>query len=177
MKKMMRTESLRLAGMIKKGVRDQSPGGKKLKPLAELTKKLKGSSKALIDKGDLLNSINTMKVSQLTTFIGVNKNKRGQSGQELMNIAEIMENGTKPFKIKVTKKMRGFWFHLFKKGFVKAPMKASTKEINHPGVPARPFMTPSYEEWSKDVDKNAAKIFDARLSKYLAAGSKWRKVR
>ena len=49
--------ALLLVREIQRGIRSQAPGGKQFAPLAEVTIERKGSSKALIDTGVLLNSI------------------------------------------------------------------------------------------------------------------------
>lgn len=119
MKRSLRKEAAVLVADIRKGIRSQAPGGTKFKPLAESTKKAKGSSKALIDKGDLVRSVNNTAVegsSGWAIFVGVHKKVPGKKGQPMWNIAEIHEFG-------------------------------SEKIPNHP--PARPFLRPSYKQWAK----------------------------
>jgi hypothetical protein len=154
----------RLRGIVVKGIRSQAPGGVAFKPLAESTKAMKKSSKALINHGDLMRSIGVEDVGGDTFFIGVNRNavpktKDGEAppnpGQEekLFNIAEVHETGTAPFAIPVTSRMRRFWHAMVEKGVFKAPLKPTTVVLQHPGIPARPFMAPSYDEWAKDLER------------------------
>ena len=61
--------ALLLVREIKRGIRDQAPGGKQFAPLAQVTIDRKGSSKALIDTGFLVNSI-TQKIMSDGAFVG-----------------------------------------------------------------------------------------------------------
>jgi hypothetical protein len=78
------------------GIRAQAPGGVTFKPLAESTIRRKKSSKALIDHGDLIRSINVTKVGDLVYFVGVHKMTSVRIGAiTLVNLAEIHEFGSK----------------------------------------------------------------------------------
>ena len=73
--------ALLLVREIKRGILAQAPGGVPFTPLAESTVERKGSSKALIDTGFLLNSI-TQRILADHAFVGllrgtVNKGRRG----------------------------------------------------------------------------------------------------
>jgi hypothetical protein len=160
----LRIQAHRLRTLIVKGIRNQAPGGQAFKPLADTTKEMKGSSKALIHRGDLIRSVGVDDVELGTAFfVGVNRAARGRDGKELANIAEIHEFGTKPYLIKVTPKLRRFWYAMFIKGIFQAPLKPSTTVIRHPGVPARPYLRPSYEEWVKDVNEQYGRYITVRL--------------
>lgn len=63
--------------------------GKPFEPNSQATIELKGSSKPLIDHGDLMGSINTRMVSPYVSFAGVMKIHR--SG---VNIGKILHEGT-----------------------------------------------------------------------------------
>lgn len=71
----------------------------RFKPLAESTKARKGSSKALIDHGDLVRSINVTKVGGGDFFVGVHRNVTARDGQPMVNIAEVHEFGTRDGRI------------------------------------------------------------------------------
>lgn len=153
----LKSGAMELTRTIKIGIRNQRPGGVAFKPLAETTKKLKGSSKALIDHGDLLRSIHMYDVQVGTGkawFVGVNKQTRARNGKSMANIAEIHEYGTRPFNIPVTRKMQRWWDAMVAKGVFRAPLDPRTMWIRHPGVPARPFLRPSFEEWKKGAQDN-----------------------
>ena len=112
------------ASEIKKGIVSGAPAGKPFKPLSTLTTSRKGSSKPLIDKGDLVGSITYQVLSDSdSVFIGVKKGKEA-------NIAAVHEFGC---TIAVTPKMRAYLHH---KGI---HLKAETTHIH---IPARPFLMP-----------------------------------
>lgn len=159
-------EALRLQSMMREGIRNQAPGGKKFKPLAPSTIAMKGSSKALIDRGDLLRSINVnSRRGGLTVFVGVNRRARNRDGQRLANIAEIHEFGTDPYKIEITNRMRFWWLAQAKnnKRWLFGPLKRSTTHINHPGIPERSFIRASYDEWVKDAEQNILEYVTSRM--------------
>ncbi len=76
----------------KKGIKSQAPGGQAFVRLAESTIRKKGSSKALIDTGFLINSI-TQKILGDKAFIGLLRTATNRSGDEIANIGAIMEYG------------------------------------------------------------------------------------
>lgn len=84
--------ALLLVREIKRGIRDQAPGGVHFAPLAQVTIDRKGSSKALIDTGFLVNSI-TQKIMSDRAFVGLLRTSVRSDGQSVANIAAIMEYG------------------------------------------------------------------------------------
>jgi hypothetical protein len=152
----MDVEALRLTKAVRTGIIRQAPAGQKFKPLAASTIAMKKSSKALIDKGDLLASIAMTRVtlarSVVGRFVGVHRTALGKDGRKLANIAEIHEFGTKPYTIPVTPKLRAWWAAMAAKGIFAGRLSKGTKTIRHPGVPARPFMRPPWEAWSKGAE-------------------------
>ena len=111
------------ASEVKKGIVSGAPGGKKFVPNSAMTIARKGSSKPLIDKGDLVGSITYQVVDDNHVFVGVKK------GEEV-NIAAVHEFGC---TIQVTPKMRAY-FH-----YQGIHLKASTQFIV---IPPRPFLRP-----------------------------------
>ena len=77
---------------IKRGIRDQAPGGKQFTPLAQITIDKKGSSKALIDSGFLINS-KTQKIMSDRAFVGLLRTSISKDGESVANIGAIMEYG------------------------------------------------------------------------------------
>lgn len=78
------------------GIRSQAPGGIHFKPLAPSTiARKKNGSKALIDQGDLIRSINVTKLGDLAFFVGVHRSVQGKAGKPMWNLAEIHEFGSK----------------------------------------------------------------------------------
>ena len=84
--------ALLLVREIKRGIRDQAPGGKQFAPLAQVTIDRKGSSKALIDTGFLVNSI-TQKMMSDQAFVGLLRTSVYKGGESAANIGAIMEYG------------------------------------------------------------------------------------
>ena len=80
------------------GIKSQAPGGIQFKSLAASTVAAKGSSKALIDHGDLLRSVNVTRLGNLNYFVGVHRSVTAPDGQSMVNIAEIHEFGSKKVK-------------------------------------------------------------------------------
>ena len=77
---------------IKRGIRSQSPGGQQFAQLALSTIEAKGSSKALIDTGFLMNSI-TQRMLKDRAFVGLLRTAQSRDGEALANIGAIMEYG------------------------------------------------------------------------------------
>jgi hypothetical protein len=148
--------ALELAAAIQRGIRSGAPGGQKFKPLAKSTIAMKRSSKALIDHGDLIRSIGARRVAQAGNpvwFVGVHRSAKDKDGTGLYNLAELHEFGGKPYDIRVTPKMRAWWAYMASKGIFKYRLAASTHIIHHKGMPARPFLRPTFAVWSQDVSK------------------------
>jgi hypothetical protein len=153
-------EGQALARLMKLGIRGQAPGGKAFKPLAASTKKMKKSSKALIDKGDLIGSINVTPLplsAEIAVFVGINRGKRSKYGKDLVNIAEIHEFGTRPFMIPVSNKLRAWWRAMFNRGVFAHNLSPRTFILKHPGVPERPFLRPSFAAWKSGAEGRALK--------------------
>ncbi len=116
--------ALVLVREIKKGIKDQAPGGKAFTPLAKVTIAKKGSSKALIDTGFLLSSI-TQVIEGDTAFVGLLRGTRNKDGDEIVNIGAVMEFGAT----------------------IKHPSGATIV------IPARPFLHPVMEKHKDEIKK------------------------
>ncbi|ABB38696.2 hypothetical protein Dde_1899 [Oleidesulfovibrio alaskensis G20] len=84
--------ALFLAREIQRGIRSQSPGGQPFSKLAESTIARKGSSKALIDTGFLINAI-TQRIMADKAFVGLLRGTVNQDGEDIVNIGAVMEYG------------------------------------------------------------------------------------
>ncbi|MEN6533378.1 MAG: hypothetical protein ABFD89_06925 [Bryobacteraceae bacterium] len=84
--------ALLLVREIKRGIRSQAPGGQQFAPLAQVTIDRKGSSKALIDTGFLVNSI-TQKIMSDRAFVGLLRTRISKDGESVANIGAMMEYG------------------------------------------------------------------------------------
>jgi len=117
--------ALLLVREIKKGIRDQAPGGQQFAELAPSTIEKKGSSKALIDTGFLLSSI-TQQIMSDKAFVGLLRGTRNKDGEETVNIGAIMEFGAT----------------------IKHPNGATII------IPPRPFLHPVMEKYKDEIKRN-----------------------
>jgi len=67
----VKKDAIYLVSEIKKGIESQAPGGVPFIPLADSTKKRKGSSKALIDTQAMMGAVTHVPVRPITEFIGL----------------------------------------------------------------------------------------------------------
>ena len=95
-----------LAGVaaVKKGIVSGAPGGQRFQPILSFTAEAKGSTKPLIDHGDLVGSITHETPDINTVWIGVKKASAGRNGN-MANIAAVHEFGC---TIRVTPRMRAY---------------------------------------------------------------------
>jgi phage gpG-like protein len=84
--------ALFLVREIQRGIRSQAPGGQSFAKLAESTIARKGSSKALIDTGFLINAI-TQKIMADRAFVGLLRGTVNKDGEDMVNIGAVMEYG------------------------------------------------------------------------------------
>ena len=158
-------EGHELRKIIVSGLRAQAPGGDSIKPLKPITIALRGargsggmkSSKALIDSATMIRSVKVWELHGLSVFVGVHRSARSKDGKELANIAEIHEFGTKPFVIPVTDKMRRWWMAMVAAGVFNAPLSPTKTAIQHPGIPARPWLRPGYKLWTRTAKEDFKK--------------------
>jgi hypothetical protein len=137
---------LKLESIIKGRIID----GKGMSPLHGFTVEEKGSSKPLIDDGDLLGSVGLRVLAKDAVFVGVHR--KAEDGTDIAAIHE-REEGT---RIKVTPKMRAY---LHARGL---HLKAETTEIF---IPGRPFIKPSFLDFK---EKGIAKeLFTEAVDKTL----------
>lgn len=145
-KKALRRAGEELATDIRARILD----GKDMKPLHGFTIERKGSSKPLIDDGDLLGSVGTRFLEELAVFVGVHR--RAEDGTDVAAIHE-REDGT---RVPVTPMMRAF---LHARGF---HLKPETTELF---IPGRPFVRPAYLDFRqrKTAERLAAELVEETL--------------
>jgi hypothetical protein len=125
--------ALARAGLALEGmIRDRIISGRGMKPLHPFTVEQKGSSKPLIDDGDLLGSVGYRSVAKDAVFVGAHR--RSADGTDLAELHE-REEGT---RIKVTPKMRAY---LHARGL---HLKRTTTEIF---IPGRPYIKPAFRDF------------------------------
>ena len=93
------------ASAVKKAIVGGSPGGKTFTANHPFTVAGKGSSKPLVNDGDLVGSITHEDVSLNTVWVGVKKGARSKSGSDIVAIAWVHEFG---YTIRVTEAMRTY---------------------------------------------------------------------
>jgi len=165
-------EASLLSNYMKKGLRDQQPGGRPMMPLSKMTIQLRGfrikrgptHTKALIDSGSMIDSICARKRTWYRYTVGVHRNAKSKDGRDLVNIAAVHEYGSRPYTVTVTPKMRRFSIALMMAGILKVPWRVG-QEL-HRQIPARPFLNPAHDEWSKGAEfrfsRDVAKILGVR---------------
>jgi len=119
-------------------IRERILDGKDMVPLHGFTIEQKGSSKPLIDNGDLLGSVGVRSIEDLAVIVGVHR--KAEDGTDLAALHE-REEGT---RVPVTPKMRAY---LHARGF---HLKPETTELF---IPGRPYMKPAYQDFR---DRRAA---------------------
>jgi phage gpG-like protein len=124
--------ALFLVREIQRGIRSQSPGGQAFVKLAKSTIARKGSSKALIDTGFLLNAI-TQKIMTDKAFVGLLRGTVNKDGEDMVNIGAVMEYGAT----------------------IKHPGGATII------IPPRPFLHPVLEKYRDQVLENYLKAIKA----------------
>lgn len=146
---------------VKKGIKDQSPGGQKFTPLHSLTVEEKsslsgvgstGANRALIRYGDMVNAISYELDEQGGFTVGFPADATNRSGENVNMIATVMESG---ITITVTDKMRNYFASQGR------PLKKSTSHID---VPARPFLEPVFEK-NKNIIMNNYRMAIERILK------------
>lgn len=126
--------ALLLVREIQRGIRSQAPGGKPFVKLAQSTIDRKGSSKALIDTGFLVNAI-TQKIMADKAFVGLLRGTVNKDGEDMVNIGAVMEYGAT----------------------IQHPSGATII------IPARPFLHPVMEKHRKEILENYRQAIRAVL--------------
>ena len=117
--------ALLLVREIQRGIRSQAPGGQPFVKLAQSTIDRKGSSKALIDTGFLVNAI-TQKIMADKAFVGLLRGTVNKDGEDMVNIGAVMEYGAT----------------------IRHPNGATII------IPARPFLHPVMEKHREEILEN-----------------------
>lgn len=151
-------------GAIKEGISKGTQDGITMVANAAATKAMKGSSRPLVDSGELLKSVVGRATSWDAAVIGVLKSrsiKDKETGEtrNLLQVARILHNGA---TIGVTEAMRRYFFWMasrYEKGEIKRkwlPLSHKTKVIV---VPPRPFL--EFAVTKRMVDKYTRNWEDA----------------
>jgi hypothetical protein len=150
-------EAVDLVGVIKKGIRDQAPGGETFAPLSELTlasRAFEGKGnrdKILMVDGDLLGSV-THKTGYEEAWVGVLKSKVSSDGKSMVNIAAVHENGFEPIVIPYTDKVRKYLMAMMTAyGIEPTASEGGKKDVIIISIKPRPFLEPSFKKWSRNA--------------------------
>ncbi len=162
-----------LRKMIVEGIRNGAPGGKAFLPLAPTTLAVRAvtgfkGTKPLIRKGDLRNAI-VVKHENGVVFIGVLRSARGRRGQSIANIADLMENGSRPIVIRLTPRARRFLFMALRRAGLAGAGGHHDKRgtgIAIVQIPPRPFFAPVFEQYASNREQ-VARRFLGRIAKRL----------
>ena len=154
---------------IVQGITKQAPGGQAVKPLSPLTiaaRKLAGfgGTKALLRRGDLRNAV-TVIVKGHEAFVGIPRKAKDEKGRPVVDVAKVHELGAGPFVIPMTPAMRRYLFLLLKRAGV-SKKTGDGKGVVVTSIPARPFLRPAFDKFSK----GARKRFLGRVSRLLKMG-------
>ncbi len=128
--------ALLLVREIQRGIKSQMPGGVPFAKLAESTIDRKGSSKALIDTGFLVNAI-MQKTMADKAFVGLLRGTVNPQGEDMVNIGAIMEYGAT------------------------ITMPNGTTIV----IPPRPFLHPTMEKYHDQVADNYRKAIRTALTR------------
>ncbi len=174
-------QGLLFRDQVVRGIRDQAPGGKAFKPLKPTTiaiRKFFGfkGTKALMHRGDLVNAIRLQELGELSVFVGVSRTAKSSEGEALVDVAKLMEYGSKPIVIKITPKMAALLHLAFKKGATNlmGPRPPSTGVIVVQ-IPARPFIGPVFEKFSEPDE--AHKRFAEQFRRHMQSRGVWQAVK
>ncbi len=126
--------ALLLVREIQRGIKRQAPGGVPFAKLAESTIDRKGSSKALIDTGFLVNAI-TQKIMADKAFVGLLRGTVNPKGEDMVNVGAVMEYGAT----------------------IQHPNGATII------IPARPFLHPVMREYRDEILENYRKAIRSVL--------------
>jgi len=162
----LRQEAERLRTEVIRGITRQAPGGEALEPPSDLTlaaRKLRGfgGTKSLLVRADLRNAVAAI-VRGAEAFVGVPRKARGKDVKALVDVAQLMEFGSRPIVIPMTPAMRRFLFALLKKAG-KAGESGGGRGVVVVKIPARPFLRPAFKKFVKGAQAR----FLGRVAKQL----------
>ena len=149
LKKTIKAEAERLAGMIRKNITSNTPP-----PNATSTIQDKGSSKTLVNTGMMLQSVQIVWRGKFEAFVGLPARARGG----VSNLADIHENGRVIIQ-QMTDKQRRFLHAKF--GGSGGGGGGTGIIVIH--IPARPFVRPAVEEFQKGGPEAFLKVLGQNL--------------
>jgi hypothetical protein len=161
-----------LRSKITEGLVSQAPAGRPFRPLAQTTLAVRrfrrfNGTKALINRGDLRNSIAVHPRGFGQAFVGVLRTARNRQGKSLANVAELNEFGSRPIVIQITPKMRRFLaMALRNAGGGGGGGGGNRTGILVVQIPARPFIRPVVDQLYSNPSEVGAR-FSRRVATLL----------
>lgn len=145
-------EAQYLRGKIVSGIASGAPGGKAYAPLAPLTLAIRaasgfGGSKPMVRTGTFRNSVVAVRVGE-GVFVGIKRGTPAANGKDMVNLAELHENG-KTFTYRMTDKQRRFLFAMLRKGGGGGGGSSGGGGNVTVRIPARPTFGPVFEAEAK----------------------------
>lgn len=131
------------AGLIRKKM-----GSNVAPPNSPFTVMAKRSSKTLINKGDLRNSVTAIRVGRFQVFVGVPRTAKTKVASpigESARLANILENGA-IIVMQMTDKQRRYLHATIGKKASKTSTKEGNTGVLVIHIPARPFIRPVFDE-------------------------------
>ncbi len=172
--KSLRKESEFLRTHVVQGIVAQAPGGQAFKPLSPYTIAMRTflrrrSTKALIERGDLLRGIKVYKIDSMTFFVGVKRGVYNREGKPLVNIGVINEFGSKsPVSIRMTPAMRRYLAMAFRKMGI--PYKPGSGDgFIHFVIPPRPFLGPVFKRYGSSTGQRVLASMEKNLRGVIAS--------
>ncbi len=150
LKKTIAAEAEVIAGMIRARINGNTPP-----PNAASTIQQKGSSKTLVNTGEMKNSVQIVWNGKFQAFIGIPAAARGG----VSRLADIHENG-RVIVQQMTEKQRRFLHALFKTGGNKHGGGTGIIVIH---IPARPFIKPAMDEYQAKAPHRFLKTLGEHL--------------
>jgi len=163
-KKAMLYEGEFLRSKILEGLREQAPAGKAFTPLSKFTlavRRFQGfrGTKALLRNADLRNAVVSVpKNGGEEVFVGVLRTAKSKTGKDLVNVADMQENGAGPIVVPITPKSRAFFHAALAAAGIEMPKTGPSgggAAVAVIRTPARPFLRPVFEKFSQTKDVRA----------------------
>mgnify|MGYP006921283392 CR=1 FL=1 len=161
LKKTVQAEAEKIAGMIRKRIASNTPP-----PNALSTVFNKGSSKTLVNTGEMQKTVQIVWKGKFKAFIGI----PASAAKGMAKLADIHENG-KVIIQQMTDRQRRFLHAKFSKGGGgKGGGGGGGTGIIVIHIPARPFMRPAFEEYKANAKDDILVSLTDNLSGWVASG-------
>jgi hypothetical protein len=171
---------------LQDGIRAQAPGGKKFKSLAPTTLAVRRflgykGNQALLVTRELIKAIDVAKIGRRGTksfqvFVGIRNGAKGgkrlqigPSNRDLFKIGLIQEFGSKPIIIRVTPRMRRFFFAAMRSKKRRKWLGSrdflggKSSGILTIKIPPRPVFQPTWAKWGSGTRARVGMVMNKEL--------------